>query len=1697
MAKADNDVKIDLWKNKLLDMGKRNKLLNYKETKRGTLRFLEIYTLWQSMVIDEKPIIFPYVDEMVQERMAEGDKLSKEDGAETSRSKISNGIITNLPVLEQQRTLKNIRTRSRQIMEEQGVNALYLSFGFLRWTENDHKQQKYDAPLILVPVTLTWESITSPFILNLHEDEIVVNPTLAYKLQNDFGIELPQYNTDIPLKEYLDSVEKLVNSNHWCIIREVSLGILSFMKINMYQDLEKHRKAILQNPIIQAIVGDPSGIIHDFSDIDECDHDRKRPDQVFQIVDADSSQQDAIICAKKGVSFVLQGPPGTGKSQTITNIIAECLADGKKVLFVSEKMAALDVVYSRLAAANLDVFCLVLHSCKANKKKILNQFDEVLQLAQKKASISQEIYQKLDRLYECRKQLNNYVGQLHTIIEPLHKSIYEVNSILADVQDSEEIIFSIPDVRNTTQEQYNEYLSVLRRLADTVNKMQSDYHTNPWRGVKISFVSNELRHNIRYHLKELIVLAENLNQVFQQVCTKLPFKIANNYLGARKLLKILAVSGERPGISMALLEYNDYSSLFKVISICEKIKKKYLSKRLEIQEMIKKIQKSEHSVGLSKYPSLSDVEMLHDLATQIENIIIDNECYRIWNSGASFNHIRPVYDEAKVRAGRYHSMQAEIAEEFEKEIFTIPFHDIYFRFKTDSASIFKYLKRQYNKDKKLIQSMCLLPERIGDQKIVDVLSKLRDMQEQREWLDEHSSELIEVMPGYYQGKDTDFVGVERHYAAYRLLGQTLEQINELLQVYKEYEDQETKLYPYLKDLYMGIETDWKTVRKSLQWVIDFKKKLGRLFSSNKVFLTKLCGSDDYIKECRISAIKIKQALEKFNKYFAGFINLFEDYTIFVKSDFSTLINHFNDCNNHLAELEEWIDYRNIKSLCDELQLGEFIEKMEKANVQSSDIISTFNKRFFYLWLDSVLPEFPAVANFRGKMQDDTIKEFCHLDKLQLDIAKSRIRYQLINGLPSLNHFTNGVDEISILKRELGKKRKIMPLRKLFQKIPNLIMTLKPCLMMSPLSVSLFLESESYVFDTVIFDEASQVCTENAIGAIFRGKQVIIAGDSKQLPPTNFFKAATADSNFDSDGEIIEDMVNDDYESILDEAALLPERTLMWHYRSRHEHLISFSNAKIYNNKLITFPSIIEKEQDIGVEYIYLKNGFYDRGGRKGNVVEAGKVAEMVFEHYQKFPDRSLGVITFGVVQQMAIDEALQKMRIENPDFEEFFKEERPEPFFVKSLENVQGDERDTIIFSIGYAKDSSGVMRLNFGPLSMAGGERRLNVAITRAKYNIKLVGSILPGDISVSRTSMYGPKLLRSYIEFAMNGPMALELEENLEKDVVQEKLIFENMVSRFLEQEGYKIATQVGCSDYRIDIAVKHPLFENRYVIGIECDGMSYYSARTARERDRLRHDVLESMGWRLYRIWSTDWVKDSVSEGQKLINAIQSAMEDCQNKETGVLQYQSDEEENKIREVFLMEETKVVSSKNILNPYHFDPMPPINLSALAGNNQEIDMRDCVEQVIMKMYPIHFDIICHIAAPLLGREKVTSKVKDSVENTLYSLKGQCVERNQFYFPKKCKNDTFWKVPVRQAGKRSIKYISNEELAGGMLRVASVCIGITKEGLISETIRAFGFNRSGINIVSAMNKTYEMLIRRGYIEIINNKISIIKENSQ
>lgn len=1671
---ANIDVRYEAWKKKLLDLGKRNRLMNYRDTARSnvTITYPECGALYDAFVKNETELVFPFESD------------SDESG---TKAEYASNVETNKSVADLQKTLRNLRDKAKTAIEEQGVNVLHLSFGFLKWTESDDSEHVFTSPIILVPVTLIIESITSPYKLKLHEDEIVLNPNLTYKLENDFGITLPPFDETSDIEQYFEEVRAKTNIKNWSVEESVGLSLLSFLKINMYTDLNKHKESIVSNPIVRAISGDTTAISRVPEDVNDFDFDKQeKPVDVFQVVDADASQQDAILMAKKGVSFVLQGPPGTGKSQTITNIIAECLADGKKVLFVSEKMAALDVVHRRLASAGLDDFCLVLHSHKANKKSVLEQLGKVLELSQKKATLSDVAYRQLDLLQDSKDRLNAYAEQVYTIVDPLGKSIYEVNGIIANLEAYEEFIFSIEDVRNVSREQYNRYSYLIDRFTATIGKMTDDYKENPWRGCRLSSVSNEFRHDVTARTNELLPKIKTFDENLAKIFAELQLDTPHTLKDVDEIIEVLGCAERSCVIPSEWILSDELQPLFDEITKC--IEHKNTLEDL-IGVMTKEyavMRENEPGIDLSEIASLDNISALNSEQEHLVSFVGTTLPYSLW-SKEHLDKLRSLLLTAKETADEIESIKKRLLEVYEPDVFSLDYKALFGRIKTEYTSFTKIFKKEYKQDKKTIQLLHKnVVKKISDEEMISLVDQLRTLDEKRQWYIDNAEELRSYF-GVIIDENTDYSAFDKQLVTYISINAVLEAIGKMRTVYSQIEENESIMKEHYKFLYNGIQSDWEAIRRALDWALSFKACISDKHISN-AFVRTVCQGDEFKNVCLRNREDLESLKRTISYEYNWFVSNFNDVTPFREAELISLSKRLEACVNNLFLLEEWIDFSTARTNCVSGGLGDFIRVIEMHNIPVQDIMPIFKKRFFRLWLDSVLPEFPAVLNFRRKMQESTIGEFGKLDRVQFEIAKARIRSKLINDLPSLEHFTSGVDEISILKRELGKQRRIMPIRRLFKAIPNLLLTLKPCLMMSPLSVSLFLEADTYKFDIVIFDEASQVCTENAIGAISRAKQVIIAGDSKQLPPTNFFQAAITESDFDTTDDDDDFDDTDAYESILDEASMLPERTLRWHYRSRHESLIAFSNAKIYRNNLITFPSYNESVDNSGVEYIYVPDGSYDRGGKKGNVVEANKVADLVFKHFREQPTRSLGVIAFGEVQQQAIETVIRERRIRNQEYEAFFAEDREEAFFVKNLENVQGDERDTIIFSIGYAKDASGVFRMNFGPLSKSGGERRLNVAITRAKYNIKLVGSIMPTDINTDKISSEGPKLLRAYIDFAINGYQVLE-REITESDVVEHDSPFEEAVYNFLDRKGYKVATQVGCSGYRIDMAVKHPTISGIYVLGVECDGAAYHSARTARERDRLRQDVLENMGWNIYRIWSTDWIKDPVTEGAKLIEVVENAMAQYGVDDSNTSTKPEANEEAVCASDFVNEEEKVVSADSIENPYGFEEAAITDFSTILYKHYGyVDVRDCVKEVIYTEYPIHFDLLCQRIAPLLGNEKATVKVRREVEYALSQWGGAFLRKNDFLFPRGYKS-----IPIRLPNTRKIQHISIEELSEAMYRILKTCIGTTREALCAETTRVYGFNRAGQNISLAMASAVDMLLSTGKIEEVDGKLKIVQ----
>jgi very-short-patch-repair endonuclease len=581
-------------------------------------------------------------------------------------------------------------------------------------------------------------------------------------------------------------------------------------------------------------------------------------------------------------------------------------------------------------------------------------------------------------------------------------------------------------------------------------------------------------------------------------------------------------------------------------------------------------------------------------------------------------------------------------------------------------------------------------------------------------------------------------------------------------------------------------------------------------------------------------------------------------------------------------LERWLACAQQLQHCRDVGLSDLVEIILRERPFPRDIVDRFAKRFYTLWLDCVYQQSPVLARFRGEVYEHTIAHFCELDERHAKLAQGRLcaslRQRRREALAALDTDNACARAILALKSEVAKKRH-RSIRSIVQKTAPGLLALKPCWMMSPLSVSQFLESGAPVFDLVIFDEASQVCAEDAICAILRGKQLIVVGDSKQLPPTRFFAKTLADIEDEDQPDDAHDQPGSErVESILDEClgASFPQRSLLWHYRSRHESLIAFSNHHFYYGRLITFPSPDARHSN-GVRFEYVPDGIYDYGRSRTNRREAERVVDLILQHMQQQSGLSLGVVALSEAQQRAIQEAIEERLKCHPElraWEKELNEDDPAGFFIKNLESVQGDERDVIILSVGYGPDANGRVHRNFGPVNRKGGERRLNVAVTRARHQVIVVSSMRAEDLPRDLASP-GAQALRNYLEYAERGPAVLpNLMLTGNKDAEDSHQTwqfaspFEEAVYSALTARGLLLDTQVGCSGYRIDMAVRDAQHPGRYLLGIECDGATYHSSYTARDRDRLRQRQLEKMGWTIHRIWSTDWARNPAGEVEKVL-------------------------------------------------------------------------------------------------------------------------------------------------------------------------------------------------------------------------------------
>ncbi len=1243
-----------------------------------------------------------------------------------------------------QKRLLKIARDAKTVEEEQGVNILYLAMGFLTWYEDDTSSIKREAPLVLVPVGLIRNKQTATYDVKVRDEDIVTNLPLQERLKGDFGIHIPDINIDegwIP-SHYFDAVTGTVASRpRWEIDRDgMQLGFFSFSKLLMFRDLDPENwpaNALENHQLTRGILYEgfePEEPM--FGKEDKLD-EKFPPASLFHVVDADASQAKVIEEVRSGRNLVVQGPPGTGKSQTITNIIAAAVRDGKRVLFVAEKMAALSVVHKRLVDVGLEDICLELHSKTANKKAVHNELARTLNAARAVPNMPAAP----DRLHHTRDQLNRITTKLHKLVGQSGDSAFSAIS-----QQMRFIGCGTPTPKLNL---------------DGLGHIPKD----------------------EAHALAAIIVEYGAALAVTGPLTKHPF-FGAEYFG---------------------LQPNDLARLKSKIDVISKL----------ALALANGIQTTSDAIGLNIDACLYSASVLVDQLQRLADPPkADDKLlakFFVLNAKDRLRDILRAGTEWRAIRDENNAVFSDAAWSADAVSLRPPLAAGKFSFFARWGSAYRQASRQLANF--LTNAM---PKTAADR--TDLVDRLIKIASLREAWKSDDTWCASVIGDEWRGERTTF-------------SKLLDSLNWCDHASGE------EIYPepshaitlarnpeQISELIANLETS--TLAQGLRDIIGTLQ-----FDIASTF------GESVIEVCdlRIVAHKLAAMATATDRY------------------------------------DEWVKLKKLRGHLLSANLQGLLSHMESGEMGPGGAADEFLfARAEAIW-KLALEVSPTLSSLRNEDRHKLVSDFQRLEKERRSDCVKSIRAHHLGQIPQ-----GAKGEMAVIRSEIAKKRAHMPLRKLFSNAAEAIQRIKPVVLMSPISVAQFLPPESIGFDLLLIDEASQVRPEDALGAIARAKQIVVVGDHKQLPPSSFFDRMASNAPDNDDDEADENLLSGaapvgELESILTlcEARGLGSRMLEWHYRSRDPSLIRVSNHEFYRDKLILPPSPLQNDPAYGLVFSHIA-GIYDRGGKRDNRLEGEAVINRVIEHAENMPTMSLGIVTFSSAQRNLITELLEYHRRTNPTLDSFLREGCSEDVFVKNIENVQGDERDVILISIGYGPtEPGGRLKMNFGPVNNEGGERRLNVLFTRARVRCEGFCSFDPGDMDLTKTSKEGPKILKRFLEFAKTGAIDDKAPTGDGPDSP-----FEADVAEAITKMGYNVDHQVGSAGFRIDLGIRHPNRPGTYIIAVECDGATYHSAIWARERDRLRQNVLEHLGWRFHRIWSTDWFYRRATELDRLRAALSDA-------------------------------------------------------------------------------------------------------------------------------------------------------------------------------------------------------------------------------
>ncbi|TCC55116.1 DUF3320 domain-containing protein [Kribbella pittospori] len=867
-------------------------------------------------------------------------------------------------------------------------------------------------------------------------------------------------------------------------------------------------------------------------------------------------------------------------------------------------------------------------------------------------------------------------------------------------------------------------------------------------------------------------------------------------------------------------------------------------------------------------------------------------------------------------------------------------------------------------------------------------------------------------------------------------------------------------------LYDGAATDWAELAGALDWADRVRDLAGGAVSQL---------SADRMSSPTIEAAELAEPIERWAEASPALTSLFsngygKELQRELEEDLAAAADLLSEMTRSaLTDIGEWTAYTTEVRALEDAGLGEIVGALHVRRASASTIVTSIEYAVLQAWVESVMSSDARLAEFRSTDRDALVRRFKDLDQQLVRSTHVAVAEACNRRRPK----TIGGTAAGVIQREAQKKTRHLPIRELLSKAEDLVQELKPCFMMSPLSVSQFLPG-SFSFDVVIFDEASQVLPSDAVNCIYRARQLIVAGDEKQLPPTAFFTQAIDESE-DDEGL-------DDFESVLKlcktSFASLP---LSWHYRSQHENLIAYSNYRFYSTDgsdlrqgaLQTFPGARFEAPDLGVES-FVVNGVYRRGSSRDNPIEAEAVVDRILHHRRLHPELSIGVVTFSSAQEETITAAIDRRSADEPLLQGLLdSHDRLTGFFVKNLENVQGDERDIIIFSIGYGPDENGKFTMSFGPLNTNGGWRRLNVAITRARMRVEVVSSFRAGEMH--ETSSEGVRHLRGYLDFAQRGLPALALE--LAPDELDVESAFEADVQKVIQSWGYDVVPQVGTAGYRIDLGVRHPDRPGEYLLGVESDGAAYHSAKAARDRDRLRAAVLEGLGWQLHRIWGLSWYRDRDGQIARLRRAINEALAGVQRDEVLSVAAQPVE----------MEEIDLDQAPEWTVTYDaYSEAAPYTYYELSSVESREPLRTYLIGLLRHEAPIHRDLVNKRIRAAFNVGRIGSAIRDNID---FVARRSHVDGNRisldahgFYRLEQLSAVTV-RVPGNEDDIRPVQHVPADELDLAVVGTVADAVSVDEAEVINAVRRMFGWRRSGADIVAAVQASIARCVEHGTIE--------------